>query len=1094
MAEKFLVLFCSVYGLMLLFSVTVSGLKPTKDMVREWANRLGTNGSSFMDGNAGVKSLTQAYENFTYATTEKIKGDDVLKKMKKEMEVFFRNKSSSLKKLVKKAEEAYCKYKYDKNLKISEIDYPNSKDLDKYLNKSGIKLEYNSTFRSEISFNRSVIHVPTDVFDGASKIVNGIEWTSALESVFEGNRHEDPSLSWQYFGSDEGFMRIYPARHWDITNENNVDLFDARKRPWYIQGATSPKNIIILIDASGSMHGVPMRIAKLSAQNLIDTFGDNDFFNVVYFNVEATVLCCEKEGPILLQATKKNKIFVKEELKKIADKDVAVWEKGMKKAFDLLEKANNFAKCQEAIMVLSDGTTSSLPELFAELNPDKKVRVFTFAVGPSAESTEALRNMACNNRGYFTRIQSVGAVREVSESYIRVLTRPMAMAPEANTTDHTVWTSVYLDALGLGMMVTGTLPVFHRKESAINCSEKGGMEAEEKREDHFLGVMGADVPLKYLKDFMLRPLVGLSGYMFAVNNNGMIIFHPRLKTVYGYLQDPPGVDLVDVETSLTGAEVQELRKAMIDKVPITADGPSRTGSSHKEFEVYDLSFDELRMTKRTMNYYFGGLEGTSFSLGIATPQLYNSSGYKYNLPEYTETEVIDKLHKLLKETKKDIQIERWPYCRNVVLAEKTPLGQLINETASRDTKLCNNSELLAGLLVDLNVTARLPSVWKSKARPGVTDVFVRTYWGLHRSHSGSKDKRNSSSEDDIFRRVFGSQIPRASIIYTTKYLAAKSDENITSVFAYKRIYRNQFPAAILGYEMDMKAFVDTHIVKNTECQSEGSACDISCDRTGKNDYEGLYCYLVDENGFVVAGNDESSAGKFFGRVDAPVMRQLIRSDEENGSGIYNKVVLTDFQAVCQVKGGVNSGGVSFLLKPFFSLSAYAEWWTTKAVWSLLYFNLYSWIFAESGATTEATDDIPKNISCIRNITTYYADQGNVTLNGVTSCGDCSREHFVASVRHSNVYLVVINATCGKCDEIDREMGVPGEPREIPRDTVENSCKEPGYRKRPKRCFVSTNPESGYACGSGSFIKPSPYIVTLQLFWLFAALQRIVGFV
>lgn len=341
MAEKFLVLFCSVYGLMLLFSVTVSGLKPTKDMVREWANRLGTNGSSFMDGNAGVKSLTQAYENFTYATTEKIKGDDVLKKMKKEMEVFFRNKSSSLKKLVKKAEEAYCKYKYDKNLKISEIDYPNSKDLDKYLNKSGIKLEYNSTFRSEISFNRSVIHVPTDVFDGASKIVNGIEWTSALESVFEGNRHEDPSLSWQYFGSDEGFMRTYPARHWDITNENNVDLFDARKRPWYIQGATSPKNIIILIDASGSMHGVPMRIAKLSAQNLIDTFGDNDFFNVVYFNVEATVLCCEKEGPILLQATKKNKIFVKEELKKIADKDVAVWEKGMKKAFDLLEKVND---------------------------------------------------------------------------------------------------------------------------------------------------------------------------------------------------------------------------------------------------------------------------------------------------------------------------------------------------------------------------------------------------------------------------------------------------------------------------------------------------------------------------------------------------------------------------------------------------------------------------------------------------------------------------------------------------------------------------------------------------------------------------------
>ena len=33
------------------------------------------------------------------------------------------------------------------------------------------------------------------------------------------------------------------------------------------------------------MHGVPMRIAKLSAQHLIDTLGDNDFFNVVYVSI-----------------------------------------------------------------------------------------------------------------------------------------------------------------------------------------------------------------------------------------------------------------------------------------------------------------------------------------------------------------------------------------------------------------------------------------------------------------------------------------------------------------------------------------------------------------------------------------------------------------------------------------------------------------------------------------------------------------------------------------------------------------------------------------------------------------------------------------
>ena len=40
------------------------------------------------------------------------------------------------------------------------------------------------------------------------------------------------------------------------------------------------------------MHGVPMRIAKLSAQNLIDTLGDNDFFNVVYVSILSVIFLC----------------------------------------------------------------------------------------------------------------------------------------------------------------------------------------------------------------------------------------------------------------------------------------------------------------------------------------------------------------------------------------------------------------------------------------------------------------------------------------------------------------------------------------------------------------------------------------------------------------------------------------------------------------------------------------------------------------------------------------------------------------------------------------------------------------------------------
>ena len=40
-----------------------------------------------------------------------------------------------------------------------------------------------------------------------------------------------------------------------------------------------------------------------------------------------------------------------------------------------------------------------------------------------------------------------------------------------------------------------------------------------------------------------------------------------------------------------------------------------------------------------------------------------------------------------------------------------------------------------------------------------------------------------------------------------------------------------------------------------------------------------------------------------------------------------------------------------------------------------------------------------------------------------------RHHAVSSVPKSNLYLVVINGTCGPCSEFVKTMAVPGEPTE-----------------------------------------------------------------
>ena len=57
------------------------------------------------------------------------------------------------------------------SFKLSDIDYPKSKNLDQFLNKTGLSVQYSPIFKKAVNFNGSAIHVPTDVYDG------GIYWT-----------------------------------------------------------------------------------------------------------------------------------------------------------------------------------------------------------------------------------------------------------------------------------------------------------------------------------------------------------------------------------------------------------------------------------------------------------------------------------------------------------------------------------------------------------------------------------------------------------------------------------------------------------------------------------------------------------------------------------------------------------------------------------------------------------------------------------------------------------------------------------------------------------------------------------------------------
>jgi len=130
------------------------------------------------------------------------------------------------------------------------------------------------------------------VFDLTRDVVEDIAKTESLDDMFRQNYESDPALSWQYFGSVTGMLRQYPAMQWrtnsedidddnddnkvdnkdvyndskndskniddddDYDDESPADLYDCRVRSWFIEAATCSKDMVILMDVSGSMTGM----------------------------------------------------------------------------------------------------------------------------------------------------------------------------------------------------------------------------------------------------------------------------------------------------------------------------------------------------------------------------------------------------------------------------------------------------------------------------------------------------------------------------------------------------------------------------------------------------------------------------------------------------------------------------------------------------------------------------------------------------------------------------------------------------------------------------------------------------------------------
>uniref|UniRef100_A0A6Q2YRE5 Calcium voltage-gated channel auxiliary subunit alpha2delta 4 n=1 Tax=Esox lucius TaxID=8010 RepID=A0A6Q2YRE5_ESOLU len=639
---------------------------------------------------------------------EEVDGEELVKRFAEEMEGMLGRKMKSVKRLAEAAEDADLYHEFNATL---QFDYYNSMTINS-VDEEGNPVELGGEFPLEenehfnklaVNTQQSDIQVPTNVYNKDPNILNGVYMSEALNDVFLDNFQKDPTLTWQYFGSATGFFRLYPGIAW-TPDENGVVTFDCRNRNWYIQAATSPKDIIIVVDISGSMKGLRLTIAKHTINTILDTLGENDFVNVIaYSDYVQYVEPCFKGT--LVQADLDNREHFKLLVEELQVKGEGKVKKAMKESFKILNEVCIRSLCNQAIMLITDGAMEDYEDVFQEFNwPERRVRVFTYLIGREVTFAQNVKWIACNNKGYYTHISTLADVQENVMEYLHVLSRPMVI----NHDHDIIWTEAYMDS-SLLLMTTVAMPVFSKKKETLSHGI-------------LLGVVGTDVPLKELMRLAPRYKLGVHGYAFLNTNNGYILSHPDLRPLYKEgkkLKPKPNYNSVDLSEVEWEDDDEKVSLEIMTPLHNRCSKCSETVAAFRR-RVMFLKND----------YFYTTINETPFSLGIVLTRGHGEFIFTGNVS------IKEGLNDLMQP---DVTIaDEWTYCETDIDPHHRKLTQhqaVFRYLTGKEPDLECDEKLLRQTLFDAVVTAPMEAYWTAvipESPEGVETAFLGTRSGLMR--------------------------------------------------------------------------------------------------------------------------------------------------------------------------------------------------------------------------------------------------------------------------------------------------------------------------------------------------------------------------
>uniref|UniRef100_A0A915PVX6 VWFA domain-containing protein n=1 Tax=Setaria digitata TaxID=48799 RepID=A0A915PVX6_9BILA len=588
--------------LLLLQLNSVSAAEQFTVNVERWANLLSEHLQEMFSGATREIDIVEMYRN--YGEVEIFDPQVELKRAKNVIDAYLKRRAKfawasllNQKTFIKDA-KLTLESRYLANLTESDVNNPTSSHFIRFMaakqetdaarvyvhDHTGSVVEVNSTRRFNLTPNAnlygiptsslsSAIHIPTPVYDRNPEVLLKIDW-SDIDDLYRANREGTHDLAFQMFCSESGFMRYYPAVSWIWDNHaDKLDLFDCRSTEWYINAATLSKNVIIMLDMSGSMLGQRFEIAKQTVEAILETLSDNDFFNILLFSKTVGFLdeCSEKAG--LLQATVRNKKMLRARLNGMSSEGKAEYEKGLIKAFETLMKlpgSVNFTTAEELairqelsggvlpadvhyiavqdhILVVPNhlyqaGALASMEtalflgcitleiktnlEFYFLLSSSScknwfqaEVRFFSFLIGEEATDVAQVKWMACENKGFMVHISNLADVQDKVQHYIKVMSRPVGKHGVNFGEKDAIWSGVYKERLKSRIK-----RVDPRTEMLVTTVSYPVIQDEE-----LMGVAAVSVPVTELAQLVHNLNFGSRSYAFMLDNNGYVMFHPQMR-------------------------------------------------------------------------------------------------------------------------------------------------------------------------------------------------------------------------------------------------------------------------------------------------------------------------------------------------------------------------------------------------------------------------------------------------------------------------------------------------------------------------------------------------------------------------------------